>query len=288
MSWQKIKAALSELDRARDEGGSVPAAWDSFVVVVEASRELPPYHLRTLLEIVAQAGGATDKADLRILDHGCGGGATLLYLLALGYTGIYGVDLAPGSAQRWNRLLHEVFGIQDPRFLAYDGGALPFADNTFDVVFSQQVLEHVRPAYVDTYYTEEHRVLKPGGVVVHQVPHRLVPYDSHTETWFLHYLPYRAWRWLLRRLGKSSITSETALFLRWPWVHRNKLRGLFGDPVDLTVDRLVNLDDFSYYDGPVRLRKAIAKLVRMPLIGPVARAVLKNLVMIDTVSRKQG
>jgi hypothetical protein len=92
----------------------------------------------------------------------------------------------------------------------------------------------------------------------------------------------------LRRIGKGSVTTETALFLRWPWVHRGKIRALFGGYVDLTVDRLVTLDDFSYYDGPVRLRRMIAKLVRWPLIGPLARAMLRNLVMIDTVSRKQA
>jgi SAM-dependent methyltransferase len=288
MSWTQIKAAQADLARVSEASGPLTASWESFVGVVEASRDRPPYHLRTLIETVAEAGRGKAKTDLRILDHGCGGGSALLYLCALGYTGIYGVDLPSGTAGRWNRLLREVYAIQEPRFLGYDGGTLPFADNMFDVVFSQQVLEHVRPAYVDAYYAEEHRVLKPGGVVVHQVPHRLVPYDSHTKTWFLHYLPYRSWRWLLRRIGKGSVTTETALFLRWPWVHRGKIRALFGGYVDLTVDRLVTLDDFSYYDGPVRLRRMIAKLVRWPLIGPLARAMLRNLVMIDTVSRKQA
>lgn len=288
MSWPKLKTALAEMSRASDEGGALEEQWDAFVELVKASNNQPPYHLRTLLRTVTDAGRGRDKADLRILDHGCGGGAALLYLCALGYTGIYGIDLPVDTTGRWNRLLREVLGIQDPRFLGYDGGTLPYDDNTFDVVFSQQVLEHVRPAYLDAYYAEEHRVLKPGGVVVHQVPHRLVPYDSHTRTWFLHYLPHRAWRWLLRRIGKSSVTTETALFLRWPWVHRGKLRAQFGGYTDLTVDRLILFDDFSYYDGPVRLRRLIAHCVRWPLVGPVARGLLRNLVMIDTVSRKQA
>ena len=260
--------------------------WKSFADVVKATESHPPFHLRTLLDIVAKAGDPHRKSDVMILDHGCGGAGTLLYLCAMGYTGIHGIDLDSSDAKRWNRLLREVFDIQEDRFFSYDGGSLPFSDNTFDIIFSQQVLEHVRPNVIDTYYAEEYRILKPGGSVFHQVPHRLVPYDSHTRTWFLHYLPHPVWRLILRLLGKSSITTETALFLRWPWEHRGKIGAQFDDTVDLTVDRLVDLDDYSYYDGPVRLRRAITALVRTPLIGPVARAALKNLVMIDTVSQK--
>ena len=288
MSWLEVSVAIRELAQARDEGGSMAAAWDSLVDLVNADDGRPPFHLRTITEIVEEVGRAQGPTSVRILDHGCGGCSTLLYLCAMGYTGIHGIDLHSSNAIRWNRLLSEVLDVQEPRLFSYDGGQLPFEDNSFDAVFSQQVLEHVRPDVVDTYYAEEYRVLKPGGVVFHQVPHRLVPYDSHTRTWFLHLLPYRAWRWVLRPLGRSSETSETALFLRWPWIHRRKISEHFDHNVDVTVDRLVNIDDYSTYDGPVRLRQAITRVVGTPLIGPLARLALKNLVMVDTVSRKRA
>jgi SAM-dependent methyltransferase len=262
-------------------------AWTSFAEIVRETEGQPPYHLRTLVETVREAADPRSPSDLQILDHGCGGGAALLYLSALGYTGVHGIDLESGTAERWNRLMDEVLGIKEKRFFVYDGSVLPFADGSQDVIFSQQVLEHVRPAVLDTYYAEEYRVLKPGGIVVHQVPHRLAPYDSHTRTWFLHYLPHRIWRWSLRLIGRASITSETALFLRWPWIHRMKINENFEDNTDVTVDRLVGLDDFTYYDGPVGLRRAISRLVRAPIIGPLAQSLLRNLMMIDTVSRKR-
>jgi SAM-dependent methyltransferase len=50
----------------------------------------------------------------------------------------------------------------------YDGGRVPFADESFDVAFSSNVLEHVFD--LDTLIEELHRVLRPGGVAVHVMP----------------------------------------------------------------------------------------------------------------------
>ncbi|MGC4099122.1 MAG: class I SAM-dependent methyltransferase [Nitrospira sp.] len=50
----------------------------------------------------------------------------------------------------------------------YDGRNIPFQDNSFDVIFSSNVLEHV----VDLPYlhAEMKRVLRPGGYCVHLMP----------------------------------------------------------------------------------------------------------------------
>lgn len=50
----------------------------------------------------------------------------------------------------------------------YDGRNIPFPDSSFDVVYSSNVLEHVR----DLPYLEAEmkRVLKPGGYCVHVMP----------------------------------------------------------------------------------------------------------------------
>ena len=46
--------------------------------------------------------------------------------------------------------------------------ALPFADASFDFIFSSSVLEHVRDR--DTAMAELHRCLRPDGVMVHITP----------------------------------------------------------------------------------------------------------------------
>ncbi len=50
----------------------------------------------------------------------------------------------------------------------YDGLSLPFSDNSFDVVFSSNVLEHIDQ--VECFQIEILRVMKQTGLVVHIVP----------------------------------------------------------------------------------------------------------------------
>lgn len=50
----------------------------------------------------------------------------------------------------------------------YDGHTIPFLDNTFDVIFSSNVLEHI--FHIHSFQKEIHRVLKPDGYVVHVLP----------------------------------------------------------------------------------------------------------------------
>ncbi len=78
---------------------------------------------------------------------------------------------------------------------------LPFADGTFDVVFSNEVLEHVGDDRAAC--REIARVLRPGGRAVIFVPNRWYPFETHGIYWrgryyfgnqpFVNWLPAR-WR----------------------------------------------------------------------------------------------
>lgn len=52
----------------------------------------------------------------------------------------------------------------------FDGCHIPFGDQSFDVVFSSNVLEHVPVKSLPGLLAEMRRVLKPGGVMVHLMP----------------------------------------------------------------------------------------------------------------------
>lgn len=287
MSWAEIKEKYASLRQTLDAGEPLTRAWAAFRATVLETQNAPPYHLIQLLRIVEEVVQKTPGGRPAILDHGCGGGLTLLYLLALGYEKILGVDVADSTCEAWNRLLREQFGINEKRFHAYDEQELPLRDQCIDIVFSQEVLEHVHPSAIEAYYAEEKRVLKPGGAAFHQVPHRLIPYDSHTRTWFVHYLPPRISRWVHRRLGSNMEFIENHLFLRWPGFHRRQAQRHFGDCRDVTLDRLSHRTVFDYYDGPVKLRRFIGALVRAPVLGRMIGSVAKNFVMIGTLSFKK-
>ena len=130
-------------------------------------------------------------------------------------------------------------------------------------------------------------MLRYGGGAFHEVPHRLTPYDSHTRAWFLHFLPRELWLWLLENiLKRDTATARQAIFLRWPWIHKNAARRAFGTLTDLTRKRLASKPDASVYDGPIGLRMIFYRMFNAPLIGGLLVAVLSNFVMMQTFSVK--
>jgi SAM-dependent methyltransferase len=136
-----------------------------------------------------------DPRKLRVLDAGCGIGALVEALVEHGID-CYGID--PGSrTEAWSTI-----PIRD-RLYAASGESLPFADQSFDVVISSGVLEHVgeplpfgarEPARI-AYFGELLRVLKPDGFAIVAHPNGAHPIDfwhSGNRSLRLHW-PNEAW-----------------------------------------------------------------------------------------------
>ena len=95
---------------------------------------------------------------LRVLEVGVGIGADYLEWLRAGARAT-GVDLSPASLERARRRC-ELAGFH-PDLRVADAEHLPFADHTFDVVYSYGVMHH-SPDTAQCF-REAWRVLKPGG-----------------------------------------------------------------------------------------------------------------------------
>jgi 2-polyprenyl-3-methyl-5-hydroxy-6-metoxy-1,4-benzoquinol methylase len=75
-------------------------------------------------------------------------------------------------------------------FVQVDSAKLPFPDNSFDVVVSNHVVEHVPDQSV--HLQELVRVLRPGGVAYLATPNKLWLRDPHYRLPFISWLPRRA------------------------------------------------------------------------------------------------
>ena|SRR5947209_1782070 len=100
-----------------------------------------------------------DPAGKRALDVGCGGGLLAEEFARVGWR-VTGVD--PSEPSLKTARAHALQSGLDIEYLCATGESLPFRDETFDVVYCCEVLEHVDD--VDRVIAETARVLQPGGV----------------------------------------------------------------------------------------------------------------------------
>lgn len=116
-------------------------------VTTEESHEIPE-----LLEM---------SADSRVLEIGCGSGRYALHLAEHTGCEITGLDINAHGIDNAQRLAQEA-GLKSATFQRCDvSQRLPFLDNTFDAVFANDVLCHIRGR--SAIFAEVHRVLKPGA-----------------------------------------------------------------------------------------------------------------------------
>ena len=93
--------------------------------------------------------------------------------------------------------------------LAYvhgDGCDIPFADQSFDIVFSNSVIEHVGGQEAQIRFARE--ISRVGRGYWVQTPNRYFPIETHLLTPFVHLLPRSARAFIVRR------------FTVWQWLHR--------------------------------------------------------------------
>ena len=115
----------------------------------------------------------------RILDYGCGCGSLFLNLKTSGFLNVAGVEVDLIKFDYCNSKINymEYPNSWKNNIVLYDGENLPYEDESFDIVVSDMVLEHVQS--VRESLGEMLRVLKKGGSLYIHAPNYNFDWEPH-------------------------------------------------------------------------------------------------------------
>lgn len=231
MSHANTKLDGSDMDKAAERGNP------SFVWRAGQERRL---------SMIRDAAG--DRLRGQIFEDGCGVGLYLRRLAKEAKQAI-GLEIELERAQEARQVATQV--------VCGAGEYLPFPSNSFDLILSHEVLEHVQD---DAQAVREIvRTLRPGGRLVLFVPNRGYPYETHGIYWrgkyqfgnipLVNYLP--------RKL-RDRLAPHVRVY------SRSDLNKLFaGLPVRMVEQTVI----FGAYDNIIRRSPALGRLLRSVLQG---------------------
>jgi len=196
------------------------------------------------LAMIQKAAG--ERINGRFLEIGCGIGLYLEYLIPLGCE-VFGTEYDFSRAMEAKERTESV--------LCAAGENLPFPDNSFDLILSNEVIEHV----IDDQKAVQEmvRALQPGGRMIVFCPNRWYPVETHGIYWRDKY--YFGNKALINYLPKK-LRGKLAPHVRA--YTRRDLNKLFnGLPVRFIDQQVI----FGGYDNIID---------RFPVFGKIVRAVL--------------
>lgn len=174
--------------------------------------------------LLSKAAQLHSNQALVVLDYGCGGGKVVQEGRRAGIE-IYGTDVFyPGDN---SKEASRAAGLLGSVVREMKNGIIPFDDNTFDLVCSNQVIEHVSD--LDEVLKEIYRVMKPGGVFLSLFPTLECVYEGHIGIPFIHWFSKESklrvrYVLTLRRLGmgyfKVGKTSRQWTTDQIDWIDR--------------------------------------------------------------------
>jgi SAM-dependent methyltransferase len=192
---------------------------------------------------------AGERLQGKVLVDGCGVGTYLSKLVPLSGMAV-GLDIELPRVQESLEFTPNVF--------CAAGENVPLTSDSFDLVFSHEVLEHVQDD--QKAISEMVRVLKPGGRIVLFCPNRGYPFETHGHYWKgkYHFGNTPLINWLPRPL-RNRLAPHVEVYTR------KDLASLFdGLQVKFVERRTI----FGAYDNIIE---------RKPRFGKVLRSVLQAL-----------
>lgn len=287
--WSHFQNKVDYLIKSEDSINKKLLLWTELKALINNKKYIPS-HFGNLFLFESKVKNYSKH--IKILDHGCGSGLSLLFLILKGYENIWGVTVNfsndiknKNKVKKINQLIKILLNLKsssEDRIKFYDGKTLPFKKKTFDFIYSQQVFEHLDRKYKNFFLLEEGKVLKDNGLLYHQIPHRLVPYEAHTKTWIIHWLPKNLQKIYFRKKSYKLNFIDKHLFLDWPWEIRAFLKNHSMEYENITYKRLSKIKHTTELKGiSLIVRKIISFIFAFPLIGNLIIRLLAIFFMIE-------
>ncbi len=246
--------------------------WDRFWERAGSAREVYSNEGRVAFRIAM----SSPVEGMRVLEVGAGSGRDGIELASLGaevvsldYSmpslGVIGAQIGPGERVT---------------LCCGDAFSLPFEEDTFDIVFHQGLLEHFRNP--DDLIAENRRVLKPGGILLVDVPQRFHYYTviKHllmaVGAWFAGWETEFTVRELERLLERHSFSVVTSYgeWLNPPIWYRMLRKAALGARIRLPM-----------YPWIFRFVRERFSPLRVRMLG--MRWMLYTTVVVGTLARKE-
>jgi len=215
-----------------------------------------------LSEIERQKKRPVSESPVRILDAGCGKGRLIADLMVelegtegLENVELYGFEVLEHGACH-HSYLPEVLAALSGRLPGVDwkrrirvvstDDPWPFDDDSFDLVVSNQVIEHV--ADLGWFFEQMRRVLRPNGISIHHFPTAESLADPHSGVPFAH--------WPESDFRKASVIRLFSQLGCGKFRHYRRERGhSLDDFVDEFVDYLKRYTHFRSFADVARVAK---------------------------------
>lgn len=194
---------LEKLERNWNEFGNRDPLWAILTNPEYAGNKGDPrqffdtgrQEIERLLRLTSALGLETPKR--RALDFGCGVGR-LTQALAGHFDAVTGIDIAASmirGAERYNQFGRRCTYVHIPH-----GDLSQFEADSFDLIYTRLVLQHMEPQFAKAYLRAFLRLLTPDGLLVFQIPSERVGSAGRLKSRLGRYLPvtlrraYRAFR----------------------------------------------------------------------------------------------
>lgn len=154
--------------------------------------------MRQITDVITS--GQLEQPNIRILDAGCGTGFNLGYYDAGGRREVHGLDIADAALRHVRK---RGYG----KITQASITEIPFRSETFDLVFSFEVVTQTPATTHAAALSEMYRVLKPGGHLFIRVPAFMWLWSSHDDELEVRY------RYRRDELAKSL--SDAGFVVEW-------------------------------------------------------------------------